>query len=498
MPNKKKSNPNKSTFVPQADIDSMAFSSNTSMFGQGILQDLKIQEIQRWLANPEDNQEKLENLAIYYAISNGDYAESVELSADLPSLNFNINCFEQTKSYRKDITLLKKQLHKISHKELTSDLIKQAKVSGTVVGIWLGEGENIYPYIFDDLEHFFPAVRVNGEWEVWCNLSYFDNLSDESRQIQFDNFSPYITEKLYKTYQNNMMQNMVKLPVDKTFVLRWGTVKRNQRFGIPDISQSIYELLHKKKLKDLEKAVANKIIKTIAILKIGDEKNPNLTMNKGIKQGIHNKVKEALETNTVEGISLMSIPEFAELIFPSVKSDALDPKKFDNLSEDIQNSLGYAKGLLTGNSGNFASNKLSLQIFYKKLGRFLEQVEKIYNKMFNLVLKKDKLKGNYYMEYDKEMPLDNKDKINTLLKLESQGYSIKPILDMMGVPYEEFIDQSIYEIETLNLREKILPPQSTYTMSGKGENGKPVVDNPEDNTIDNQNIGGNQAPKAGI
>jgi hypothetical protein len=132
-----------------------------------------------------------------------------------------------------------------------------------------------------------------------------------------------------------------------------------------------------------------------------------------------------------------------------------------------------------------------------KLGEILENIEsEIFDKLINLLLD-NKYLDIYYLEYDKSIPLDKKTKLTTLSVMEAQGYTIKPILELMGIDYMEYIEQSKYEIQTLKLREKITPPMSTYTTSGSNDNsGAPTKDNPtNDSTISNKEINGNSYSK---
>ena len=58
------------------------------------------------------------------------------------------------------------------------------------------------------------------------------------------------------------------------------------------------------------------------------------------------------------------------------------------------------------------------------------------------------------------------------------GYAISPLLELIGLNPTEYINQSIYEIETLGLRKKIVPPMTSYTMSDNTEGtiyGDPVL-----------------------
>lgn len=86
------------------------------------------------------------------------------------------------------------------------------------------------------------------------------------------------------------------------------------------------------------------------------------------------------------------------------------------------------------------------------------------------------------------------------MKLEAQGYSVTYILEELGIDPDQFIKQSMYEIENLKLREKILPPQSTYTYVGdnSGQGGKSTDDNPtNESTIKDKTNGGNNKPRVG-
>ncbi|MBX6362180.1 MAG: hypothetical protein IRZ03_19180, partial [Acidobacterium ailaaui] len=249
--------------------------------------------------------------------------------------------------------------------------------------------------------------------------------------------------------------------------------------------------------------IANKIINAIAVLTIGfikDEKYDDLTnlkLPRNVKQKVHNGVKAALEKNQTNGVTLLSIPDFAKLEFPDVKADGLDGKKFDHINNDIQTAYGLSGAILNGNGGNFASAKLNLDIFYKRIGVLLENIEQeVYQKMINLILPSSQ-KDNFYIVYDKEPPLTLKEKIDILMKLNDKGWSIKHVIDNInGINWESYLEQTLYETDVLKLQDKIKPYQSSYTMSTDGKNGRPSIDDPtNENTIKSKTIDGNNLPE---
>lgn len=474
----------------------------TNLFSQGIIEEVDAEKLKKYFSNPDTYQKEIEDLAQYYYISSGEIHQLFELIEALPSLNYKIDSFDKNKHTDKYIGMINKILHKVKHKRLTRDLLKQTSASGTLVGIWLGDKNNIYPYVFDDVRMVFPAYRKNGEWQCVIDMEYFSTLQESFRNEQFNNMSPYLTNADYKKYQEDSSNYKYKeLPQDRTFVLRIGTLKRNQGLGTSLVTSGLYDVLHKKKLKDVEYSIANKIINAVAVLTVGvngDEKYDtmtNLKLPKAVKQRVHSGVKQALEKSNTKGVTVVTIPDFAKLDFPDVKTDGLG-NKFDSVNSDIQTSYGLSGALLNGNGSNFSAAKLNLETFYKKLGVLLEDIEQeCYLKLINLILPPSQ-KDNFVMEYDKSTPLTHKEKVDILMRLNDKGWSIKHVVDQLdGVSWESYLEQTIYETKELKLQDIIRPYQSTHTMtSDKG--GRPEIDNPDnDNTIKSKTGNGNDLPE---
>ncbi|XZN14385.1 hypothetical protein ACSW9O_16100 (plasmid) [Clostridium perfringens] len=470
------------------------------IFNQGILKDFDAKQIQKWFSNPEEYKEELEKLAMYHYVSNGEVFQLFDLLRTLPTLEYKINCLEKDENYDKNCLKCKKTMKFINHKELTRDILTQLSISGTLTGIWVGKTNNPYLMIFDNLEYFFPAYRKNGQWVVWCDLSYFDGLNEIDRKAFIESLHPYVTQDIYEAYKKDPEKvRYLEFPIERSVCLRTHTMKRGQRFGLPWSTQSTLSVMHKKKLQDLEKAVANKIINAVAILTMGNKELPNDKISTGVKSKVYGSVRNGLEQNQTNGITVIGLPDWANLEFQNSSKEPLDPNKFESVDEDISNSLGYAKGIITGDKGNYASNKLSLEILYRKISELLENIEcEVYDKLLAIILPK-KISENYSISYNKAMPLSNKEKIDTLFKLETQGYSIKPLIEIIGENYEEYINQSIYEIEELELRNKIIPPLSTYTQSGSYDNGRPLDESGENNqTVISKEKNTNSNPKSEI
>ena len=252
------------------------------------------------------------------------------------------------------------------------------------------------------------------------------------------------------------------------------------------ITHVLLGIKHKEKLRDLEKNIASKVLRAVNVLTIGIKDSETSTYKKlgeTLTRSVFNNVKNGLsnENNTSPVVGL---PEWASLDMKDIKTDGLESDKMENITEDIANAIGLPR------ESTYATMKLYIDIMYDRIGELLENIEnEVYNKLIALTLPKS-VAGDYYMEYEKEYPLSQTEKLNVLQKLVSMGYAISPLLELIGLNPTEYINQSIYEIETLGLRKKIVPPMTSYTMSDNTEGtiyGDPVLGGDSSDSAANTN-----------
>lgn len=463
----------------------------------GVEDDVAVKELEKWKNSPSTYRTDLESYSMYLYTSNGDYFQRQDLITILPTLEHKIEAIKPSKATKNHIEKCNMVLSKINHKELTRDIISQTINGGTLCGIWIGrendEKEIPYAYIFDDLQYFTPGYRVRGKWNVKCDLSYFDSFNDDERSIMFNNLKPYITTSMYLSYRNNQEKKYVYLPTDRCFVIRTHTCKRNQRFGTSWVTQPISDIQHKTKLKNLEKVGANKIIGSPDTLTIGiHENNVQGTGNnswiglKSKKNSIISSVKNALSKVRKSGVGMLVLPEWGTYKAAEQRTDVLKADKIEAVNDDVRTTLGYNDALVGGNSANYGSAKMNLDILYMKIKVLLEMIEsEVYNKLFEIMCPST---ITLTMEYEKGTPLTNKEKSDMLYKLHSFGYSLKPLVEMLGEDFESYIYQSLFEIEEMELRDKIKPPQSSSTLSNETGEGTGIGEGEEDgDTSGNEN-----------
>lgn len=460
------------------------------LFNQGIIDTITAENLQQMFLNPDMYQEEIEKLSNYFYITNAEVHQLFEMVEVLPRLNFRIEMFDKDEKSDKYVKMFNKHMRKIKHKRLTRDVIKQLTSNGNVCGIWLGDAKAPFPYVFDNTKYVFNVGRNEfGERIVVMDLAWFDTMNPMQREIFFNLFKTLDVKTQYEKYRTSYEYKYLTLPVERTFSLITGKLNRNQLVGTSWVTSGLLDVLHKKKLKDVEQSVANKIINAVAVLTVGSEKNPefaNMKINKTVKQKIHQGVKTALEKRETGGVTLLTVPEYAKIEFPDIDADALDGDKFSTINSDIKASYGLSGAMTNGENANYAVAKQTLDIFYSRLAVILEDIEdEIYGKMFNLMVN-NKYQDNFYIEYDKEPPLTLKEKIDYVKSLNDKGWSSKYLVEMIGLDFEQYLEQTLWETEEQKLQERIKPYLTSFTASASDieNNGRPSID---DSDVENEN-----------
>lgn len=483
-----------------AYIDAFSNAFVKGLFSQGIVKGITPEQLNKYFTSPDFYQSELARIINYYYIANAEIRQIFEIIEASPTLNYQIRSFENLNN-ETVLPQLKKKLHILNHKDLTRDLLKQLASEGNVVGVWLKSGKKYSPFIFSDTSYIKLVRDFESRLRVIIDMGWFDAMTDAVRSSYFKVFNGIVSAADYKEYvESGGDKRFHEVPFERSIVLRTGTINRNQINGSNWINPVLFDVLHKKKLKDVEQTIANKIINAVAVLTMGQnakqgekDRDYDSIPDKLIKS-IHQSVKSALSNSAKEGISLVTIPNFSKLEFPDIKSDGLDGDKFEQTDSDIRAGLGISGVMLNGEGSTVASAKLNLDIVYRRIAIMLEGIEsEVYNKFFNLNVTKTQ-RDNFYMEYQKEVPLTLKEKLDYQTKLNDKGWSSRHVIEAMGLDFDEYLAQTVYENDTLKLNtELLIPPKTSHTSSNdESINGRPEVDSPEnENTERSKETEGN-------
>lgn len=445
-----------------------------NLFSDGIVETIDNATLLQWLSNPDENFEEIQNYMAYLYYSNGTIYQLFTIIRTLSDLNYSIEVIDSSaKSNEKSLQTIRQMMKKVRYKEVTRDLLTQSCVNGTVVCTWLGDKKNPYLHIFDKTQYVFPKFRRNGDWVAVIDMAWFSEMDEEvERPIWFETLKGIVSESDFTAYENdqsNDEKRYIELPQETTKVIRVNTLFRNQRIGLPMGTQYLGDLIHKNSFRELENTIVNKVVRNVATLTVGNKEVPYLSLNKNVRKKVTQGVYKTLQKSiTSGGTPLAVIPEWAKLDFASLDGlDGLDNKKYESVDNDASVDSGLPTPMFTGKDGSSASMKYAYTFLYKRIGEILEQIEDVYNKGFYFVL--GNKAENFWMNFDKRQPLDAEKVLGALQALHSEGFAIKPIVDLLpDVEFQDYVTQSLYEQETLDLYSKIKPPATSYTQSGDG------------------------------
>ena len=472
----------------QLELQLQALTKNIAkgLFSQGIVKGLTPEQLENYLRNPDTNQGILGDIADYYYLANGEVRSLIDTVESLPSMQHRIKVLEKDSDTENNLKTLNKYLHKINHKKLSRGIMKQVYAKGSVVGLWVGRGKKLSPFILPDASYYKVIKDLEGKLRIALDLNWFIHLDDSVRELYLTQLQGIIKASDFENFNDDPFGNKyVLVPIERSFVINHGVTSINQTTGSSGILPALQDIIHKKTLKDVERTVANKVINAVAVLTMGQNSK------QGEKQrdyddipfklitSIHNSVKQALSQGGTDGLSLVSIPNFTKLEFPDVKVDGLGDGKFKQTDSDIEKGLGLSPTILNGEGSNVGIANLHLDLFYRKLAIILEDIEyEVYNKLFNLLLKGTQ-KDNFFMEYDKERPLTLREKIEQQNKLNDKGWSSRHLIESIGFDFNEYLEQTVYENEVLKLNTQLLiPPRTSYTIASNVGNGQNVYDDP--------------------
>lgn len=453
------------------------YEGGVSIDGAELDTEMTDKEIIEMLANIEDNREILSNFLLYNYISNGDVYQQFTAFKSLPKLEYKIGAFDNNVTqYQESINLINKVLFKVRYKEVLRDIISQSCLDGGVVCIWCGNGESVFPYIFESTEYVYPKYRRNGDWVCVLDLALLSEFKEDERLALFENLSPIVTEAMYNAYQNNTSdesKRYIELPQERTSYIRNGNqLTHGQRMSIPLGTQSLQSINHKKRLQNLEDVIASKASRNIAILKIGINENGKsfidipLQVRRNVTNGVGKALKQSSNTSSNK-IPLATLPEFCDLKLAEVDGlEGLGSDKFGQVESDLVNSSGLSNGLTKGTGSNNAGNLINLEYVYRRIAVILEQLDGFLNKIIPLAISGTDA-DSLFIELDKDQPLDKKTRLETLFKLQSEGLSVKHVTDELGINYNDYIEQSIRENVDMKLKDLIMPFLSSYTLSSK-------------------------------
>ena len=456
-------------------------------------------DLDKWLQEPIRYNKQLRNLSMYWYGLKGMIARTYELYKNIHSLDSSLKISNPLKENKAEsLAKIAKFDKGINRKSLIRDIIFQTVAEGTCIGYIHGMASNRYVQLLN-LNYYIPKKIVNGFWQVEVDLlkfttgyseslkeypiDYVFNAKDLSPKSELLD-QPDEVQRAYNRLETtgSITERHYLLNIDKTFVIKIMS-KQGERLGRPAGTPAFADIIHKELIRDAEIALIDRVINMMLIVKMGEQGKEGFKPNKELRRELATEVRKALQNQTLKGLKTIGIPYWAEVEALKTDLSLFDKEKYENVDNDISVALGIS-GLFGGSrDSSYSGGQLMVNLFVTNVYSILEQIEEnVFNYQYNLLAPEATI--TIKREFNRNLVLDEKTKIEIIKGLVDKGGAIKPLLDAIGVDFETYIDQVKYEKEEVEINEVFEPFQTSFTMSNE-DGGRPPTDDSGDNDESN-------------
>ena len=319
------------------------------------------------------------------------------------------------------------------------------------------------------------------------NVAYFDTIIDEDDRKVFLSTYPKEVRNAYRRYKKGKLKTpWVYLSTEFTMCFPFFYE------GGPFFLSAIESI---EKYKD---AVDNEIERDLEeIRKIIVQHIPHMTDGRLVfepqeAEEMHKGAVGMLKGN--ENISVLTTYADVDSIVSKTSSDNAN-NNIDKMLQTVYNNSGTSSQLFasTGSSTLETSIKNDMALMMVFANKFAVFITNLVNKLFansNISFKYEILPITYYNE---------KEYVDTSFKIASSGYSLLLPALAMGVNQKDLVNLKDLENDVLNLKSKLIPPDTSYTQTSTGNPvGRPSKSEEEkspktlanEKSLDNQTQGG--------
>ncbi len=331
------------------------------------------------------------------------------------------------------------------------------------------------------------------------NLDYFNQFTNEKKRNKLKCYPFEIRNGYEKWSKGETVGNWLVLDNNKTVVHKIKSDRR-EPYGRPITIAALIDIFYNDYLTTTKRSVLGEVNNKIIYqtLPEGTQGRCSLTKEQQVNQ--HNTVKNAVMTkNNRGGTSFFTVAAGTKIDSVDTSVDVLNEEIEPKLNSNIAMGVGFALGLLDGESGNYSSQQLSLELLFSKVYTWVTEIADELSYVINKNIVKDK--NNEINIYYLPTSLVNRDKFVSLNKelymsacgsksawISSVGWDINAYLSLMDLERSDKWD------------DKYKPHPTSYNSSGDNLNddkgGRPSVsDAINDSTLITQGNNTNNQPK---
>lgn len=491
-------------------------------FGLNIFDLYSPTDLANLVKDPMANNKILRELSLILYGTNGIFTNTVDYMVAMPTLDRVIVPHGESPSKKKkNKTIMESVLRTIKDKEIIRDALFKGMVEGTAFYYFettsrpLSKRKMMTDYDVESIVEInelginasiisLPADYTkivgikNSSYVLAFNLDYFnvgggEHSDKKLRKYPKEIRDAYNAKKDGKTSDNG---NWVILDNTKTIVHKIRS-KRDEKYGRPLVLAAISDILYNDYFTQTKRNVLDEINNRVIYQTFpeGKDKGTSALTTKQ-QENQHNSVKSAvMNKNNRGGISFFSVAAGTKIsALDASNTDIFDDKYESNLSDKIAMDMGIAAALLNGvGSGSYAAQEQNLELITAQLFQWIEQIAEELNKCISANIIKD---NKNWVEC-RYLPITHVNKgkmVNYAKDLYLQGKgSLSLWASACGISPDVFFALLDQELEE-DIENKYPVHKTSYTLSSNDSPGRPMTDNPTENTLASRANNGNAMP----
>lgn len=496
-----------------------------SIFSCGIYDFFDAKFIDSVLRNPVLYHEEAIRLSEFVYSKNGTVSNSIDYMTALPCLDRIITCKKKTNKAKSNKERMKSTLKTIDDKRFIRDALFTEMLDGIAFYYFetkkhsLGNNKFMTDYEVENIveinelginasiitlpwQYTKIVGKRNGRYVIAFNLDYFNDFTGEKLERKLKKYPVEIVEAFRKKDKNpnEVAGSWVVLNNDKT-MCRKIKCKDSEPWGRSLVIAALEDVLYKDYFIDTKRNVLDEINNKIVYETFPEgQQKGSCALTKKQQEAQHNTVKTAVTNkNNRGGISFFSVAAGTKIDSIDVDVDIFDSKNESDLTNTISQDLGICASLIGAMAtGNYASNQLNLEMITAQLYTWVYEWQNELNHVINKNIIQDE-KNPVEVYYFPTSFANRKSFFDMTRNLYMEaGGSLSFLIASAGIDVDTYLAVLDDEIES-GFFQKYLPHMTSYTANNQtastiNDKGRPITDNPSDNTVKSNQNGGNTLP----
>lgn len=418
--------------------------------------DYKPEEIKRIVES--GSLEEQQKLSRNYFLKDGIYKKLILYYATLldyagllipnPSFGQNLSTSHLQKRYQRAIDFI----DSVPLRSIFVGFSQRALVDGCYYGVISELDKNVLSII--DLPPNYCATNFKDELGndiVEFNVAYFDTIHSEAKRKEALNSYPKFIVTAYRKYKKGKGPQWILIPSDVGVCFP-------ALDGRPMFLSAIEACVEYDNAIDIEQARALENIRKILVQEIPHLSDGTLLFEPDEVQLMHEGAVGMMKGN--RNVSVLTTYGNIEAVASSSSADTIN-NTLDRMYKNIYNNAGVSSELFcsTGSATLAASIKMDISIMMTFATRYAFFTTQLVNQLF--------ANNNISFKYTiyPVCEQNRKEFVDICFKLAQSGYSLLMPAIAMGFSQRDILNVKTLENDVLNLTEKFIPLNSSYTQS---------------------------------